>query len=137
MNAGNKIPNHFCTMTTTQKIKIPLKDTTADAYLITPKNKTKSGILLIHDVFGIEHEKNKQISIKIAEASGCIVLAPDFYRGKPYVPPTTGWDSNHFSEWLKMFPLNDAGYVFDDISIAYRYMTETLKLEKIGISGLE
>lgn len=77
-------------------------------YVVRPRGVPRTGILLVHDIFGFTLPQTRRIADGLA-ARGHLVAMPDFYDGEPFTPPAgLEWPTPHTQSFLR----GDAGTSF-------------------------
>ena len=102
------------------------EETLADNLKVFWKGSGKNAVLMVHDIFGYNSGRHKNIVAELAEDCGFLVAFPDLYRGEPL--PEDSEDFINFS--LK--------YPFEKLNKDLMTVVEFLKAkgaEKIGLIG--
>ena len=76
-----------------------------DTYIALPPSgkATKTGILVINDVFGYEAKNIRLFTDRLAKA-GFVAVCPDFFRGDWLTKEKYGDKSFKLPDWLGQFP---------------------------------
>ncbi|KAH7018323.1 dienelactone hydrolase [Microdochium trichocladiopsis] len=101
-----------------------------DLYITGPK-KSKTAVLYLTDVFGIQLNENKLLADSFGRA-GFLTVAPDMFQGQPAPGDING--TPDFD--LEQFLYDHRPEITDPIiASTINYMRDTLKVEKIAITG--
>ena len=102
------------------------------AYLATPENKGAPGIVLIQEIFGVNHHI-RSVADRLA-AAGFMVIAPDiFHAQQPGIQ--LGYDQQGMNRGMQLLQQLNPQTTLDDIDACIRYLKQQPGCSKVGITG--
>eukprot|EP00871_Galdieria_phlegrea_P004150 jgi/Galph1/4736/GphlegSOOS_G3391.1 len=101
------------------------KEVEVTAYLFGESYKTSIGIVLLHEIWGVNYTV-RALAQELSDAIGCKVLLPDLFNGKV---------ARHVSEATRIRSSVDWSQVVSDIGISVRYLRDKQHCRQVGVVG--
>ncbi|WZH48794.1 Alpha/Beta hydrolase protein [Fusarium acuminatum] len=93
------------------------------------KPGTRTGVLLLTDVYGLKLRENRELADNFAK-QGFITVAPDLFNGNP--APSEDTPGFNITEFLAKYPPKVTDPV---VAKAIKYLRKELKVQKVAASG--
>ncbi|KAM0469645.1 hypothetical protein ACHAP7_009876 [Fusarium lateritium] len=93
------------------------------------KPGTRTGVLLLTDVYGLKLKENRELADNFAK-QGFVTVAPDLFNGSP--APSEDTPGFNITEFLAKYPPKVTDPV---VAKAIKYLRKELKVQKVAASG--
>lgn len=119
-------------MTTGTDIKIKAGGTEFGAYLASPDNPATAGVIVIQEIFGVNHHI-RAVTDRLA-ADGYVAIAPDiFHAQEPGVQ--LGYDEAGMNKGIKLMQKLNPPAALADIKACLDYLKNEKDCRKVGVTG--
>lgn len=119
-------------MTTGTDIKIKAGGTEFGAYLASPNKPATAGVIVIQEIFGVNHHI-RAVTDRLA-AEGYVAIAPDIFHAQE-AGVQLGYDEAGMNKGIKLMQKLNPPATLADIKACLDYLKNEKGCEKVGVTG--